>query len=134
MSADKRCSAFVERFARRTAAALAAASLLLATALSTARAEVALSGSFTATQTCPAFQSFRKSSNPGDVQVEPNKTYEVIAKNKPDATHYRIIVEGAAACAVAAALSGRAGSGKVVAIVSGGNIDLDKFGQIVAQA
>src|SRR6266581_4515249 len=33
----------------------------------------------------------------------------------------RIIVEGAAACAVAAALAGRAGSGKVVAIVSGGN-------------
>jgi threonine dehydratase len=45
----------------------------------------------------------------------------------------RIIVEGAAACAVAAALSGRAGSGKVVAIVSGGNIDLDKFGQMVGQ-
>ena len=39
----------------------------------------------------------------------------------------RVIIEGAAACAVAAALSGRAGSGKVVAIVSGGNIDLDKF-------
>jgi threonine dehydratase len=46
----------------------------------------------------------------------------------------RVIVEGAAACAVAAALSGRAGSGKVVAIVSGGNIDLDKFAQIVGQA
>lgn len=46
----------------------------------------------------------------------------------------RIIVEGAAACAIAAALSGRAGSGKVVAIVSGGNIDLDKFGQLVGQA
>jgi threonine dehydratase len=45
----------------------------------------------------------------------------------------RVIIEGAAACAVAAALSGRAGSGKVVAIVSGGNIDLDKFAQIVAQ-
>jgi threonine dehydratase len=43
----------------------------------------------------------------------------------------RVIVEGAAACAVAAALSGRAGSGKVVAIVSGGNIDLDKFAHIV---
>jgi threonine dehydratase len=43
----------------------------------------------------------------------------------------RVIVEGAAACAVAAALSGRAGSGKVVAIVSGGNIDLDKFAQLV---
>jgi threonine dehydratase len=46
----------------------------------------------------------------------------------------RVIVEGAAACAVAAALSGRAGSGKIVAIVSGGNIDLDRFAQIVGQA
>ena len=44
----------------------------------------------------------------------------------------RIIMEGAAACAVAAVLSGRAGSGKVVAIVSGGNIDLDKFAQLVS--
>jgi threonine dehydratase len=43
----------------------------------------------------------------------------------------RVIVEGAAACAVAAALSGRAGSGKTVAIVSGGNIDLDKFASLV---
>jgi threonine dehydratase len=39
----------------------------------------------------------------------------------------RSIIEGASACAVAAALSGRAGAGKVVAIVSGGNIDLEKF-------
>ena len=46
----------------------------------------------------------------------------------------RVIVEGAAACAVAAARSGRAGSGKVVAIVSGGNIDLSKFAELVAQA
>lgn len=46
----------------------------------------------------------------------------------------RVIIEGAAACAVAAALSGRAGSRKIVAIVSGGNIDLDKFAQIVGQA
>ncbi len=43
----------------------------------------------------------------------------------------RVIVEGASACAVAAALAGRAGVGKVVAIVSGGNIDLDKFTQLV---
>jgi threonine dehydratase len=46
----------------------------------------------------------------------------------------RVIVEGAGACAVAAALSGRAGLGKIVAIVSGGNIDLDKFAQFVGQA
>jgi threonine dehydratase len=42
----------------------------------------------------------------------------------------RVIVEGASACAIAAALSGRAGSGKVAAIVSGGNIDLEKFAQL----
>ena len=46
----------------------------------------------------------------------------------------RVIMEGASACAVAVALSGRAGSGKIVAIVSGGNIDLDKFAQIVGQS
>jgi threonine dehydratase len=45
----------------------------------------------------------------------------------------RVIIEGASACAVAAALSGRAGAGKVVAIASGGNIDLDKFAQLVGQ-
>lgn len=48
----------------------------------------------------------------------------------------RVIAEGAAACAVAAAMSGKAGSGqagskKIVAIVSGGNIDLSKFAEIV---
>lgn len=42
----------------------------------------------------------------------------------------RVIVEGAAACAIAAALSGRAGLGKVVAIVSGRNIDLHKFAEL----
>jgi threonine dehydratase len=39
----------------------------------------------------------------------------------------RVIMEGASACAVAAAVSGRPGKGKVAAIVSGGNIDLHKF-------
>ena len=42
-----------------------------------------------------------------------------------------VIIEGAAACAVAAALSGRAGAGKVVAVVSGGNIDLSRFSTLV---
>ena len=41
----------------------------------------------------------------------------------------RVIAEGAAACAVAAAL--KAGPGKIVAIVSGGNIDLKKFSELV---
>jgi threonine dehydratase len=43
-----------------------------------------------------------------------------------------VIAEGAGACAVAAALLGRCGSGKVVAIVSGGNIDLATFTRLVA--
>jgi threonine dehydratase len=42
-----------------------------------------------------------------------------------------IIAEGAAGCALAAALGGRAGAGKVVAVVSGGNIDLPKFASLV---
>jgi len=39
----------------------------------------------------------------------------------------RVICEGAAGCAVAAAVSRQAGRGRTVAIVSGGNIDLKKF-------
>lgn len=39
----------------------------------------------------------------------------------------RVIAEGAGACAVAAALDGKAGTGKVVCIVSGGNIDFAKL-------
>jgi threonine dehydratase len=42
-----------------------------------------------------------------------------------------VIAEGAAGCAVAGALSGRAGRGKIVAIVSGGNIDLSRFFEII---
>ena len=45
-----------------------------------------------------------------------------------------VIAEGAAGCAIAAALSGRAGTGKVVAVVSGGNIDLSKFAELAATA
>jgi len=47
------------------------------------------------------------------------------------ADQVHVIAEGAGACAVAAALSGRAGRGKVVAIVSGGNIDLSRFAELV---
>jgi threonine dehydratase len=43
----------------------------------------------------------------------------------------RVIAEGAAGCAVAAALSGRAGGGNVVAVVSGGNIDIATFAALV---
>ena len=42
-----------------------------------------------------------------------------------------IIAEGAAGCAIAAALGGRTGAGKIVAVVSGGNIDLSRFAALV---
>jgi threonine dehydratase len=44
----------------------------------------------------------------------------------------RVVAEGAGALAVAAALSGRAGGGKIVAIVSGGNIDASVLREILA--
>ncbi|HKA58117.1 MAG TPA: pyridoxal-phosphate dependent enzyme [Gemmatimonadales bacterium] len=43
----------------------------------------------------------------------------------------RVIAEGAGALGLAAALTGKAGKGPVVAIVSGGNIDLAKFFELV---
>jgi threonine dehydratase len=46
----------------------------------------------------------------------------------------RIISEGAGALPLAAALSGRAGKGPIVAIVSGGNIDLNKFCELISQS
>ena len=43
----------------------------------------------------------------------------------------RVVVEGAAALSVAAAMSGMAGAGPIVAVISGGNIDLEKFCELV---
>ena len=45
----------------------------------------------------------------------------------------RVISEGAGALPLAAALRGEAGKGPIVAIVSGGNIDLNKFCELTAQ-
>ena len=47
------------------------------------------------------------------------------------ATHARVVAEGAGALATAAALAGQAGTGKVVCIVSGGNIDPTKLAEIL---
>ena len=44
----------------------------------------------------------------------------------------RVIAEGAGALGLAAALTGKAGQGPIVAIVSGGNIDLDKFFELTS--
>jgi len=52
---------------------------------------------------------------------------EVAAALALMAERNRIIAEGAGACPVACALAGKAGSGKVVCVVSGGNIDVSKL-------
>jgi threonine dehydratase len=46
----------------------------------------------------------------------------------------RVIAEGAGALPVAAALTGKAGPGPIVAVISGGNVDLDKFCELVSSA
>jgi threonine dehydratase len=64
---------------------------------------------------------------------------EVAAAMKLAAERVHVIAEGAACCAIAAALSGRIrprsrpgqGGQKIVAVVSGGNIDLSKFASLV---
>jgi len=57
---------------------------------------------------------------------------EVAAALRLLAERNRVIAEGAGACALACALSGQAGSGKIVCIVSGGNIDLSKLCALLA--
>lgn len=47
------------------------------------------------------------------------------------ATRHHVIAEAAGAASVAAAMAGMAGSGKIVCIVSGGNIDAAKLGAIL---
>jgi threonine dehydratase len=56
---------------------------------------------------------------------------DVAAALRVLAERARVIAEGAGALAVAAALTGRAGPGKVVCVVSGGNINLSKFAEIL---
>jgi threonine dehydratase len=58
---------------------------------------------------------------------ETKKAMRVIAEKT------RVISEGAGALPLAAALGGKAGEGPIVAIVSGGNIDLSKFCELISQ-
>jgi ribonuclease T2 len=75
---------------------LAAAAGWVALSTHGVSADIAVSGSFLATKDCPAFQSFRKATNPGAVKVEAGHSYALLAKNAPNATHYRVRIEGAA--------------------------------------
>jgi threonine dehydratase len=56
---------------------------------------------------------------------------EVMAAVRVLAERARVIAEGAGALALATALSGRVGQGRVVCVVSGGNINLGKLSEIL---
>lgn len=56
---------------------------------------------------------------------------EIAAAVRLLAERGRVVAEGAGAASVAAALSGRAGGGKVVCVVSGGNIAADQLATIL---
>jgi threonine dehydratase len=56
---------------------------------------------------------------------------EVAAAVRVLAERARVIAEGAGALALAGALSGRAGAGRIVCVVSGGNINFGKLAEIL---
>jgi ribonuclease T2 len=68
---------------------------LLLLAFTSVRAEVRMSGEFEASRTCPALQSIKKKTNPGDVTLVIGTSYRLLAKNKDNATHFRIDIPGA---------------------------------------
>jgi threonine dehydratase len=57
---------------------------------------------------------------------------EIASAMRKTAERVHVVAEGAGGTAIAAALSGRAGTGKIVAVVSGGNIDLSRFSELVS--
>jgi ribonuclease T2 len=58
-------------------------------------AQVPLSGDFSAVQNCPAVQSIRKGTNPGNVSVVVGQSYVLRGKNREDASHVLVEVPGA---------------------------------------
>ncbi|MFC1603227.1 ribonuclease T [Pseudomonadota bacterium] len=72
-------------------------SILALITSSASLAEVKIDGHFIANnKDCPAYQSIKKKTNPGNIQLTEDMAYEVMSKNKFDATHYRIRVKNAA--------------------------------------
>jgi ribonuclease T2 len=60
-----------------------------------ASAQTRLTGTFTAAQACPALQSIKKATNPGNVTLTVGTAYKLIGGNKEPATYYWIVVPGA---------------------------------------
>jgi ribonuclease T2 len=52
-------------------------------------------GSLTADRDCPAGVSTKHSGNPGQVRLVPGQVYTVVARNRPEPSHYQLRIEGA---------------------------------------
>jgi ribonuclease T2 len=50
---------------------------------------------FVAGQACEALESIRRGTNSGDIRLVPQQTYPVIGKNRDNASHYLLRIEGA---------------------------------------
>jgi len=72
---------------------LAAAISLSALTVGASKAQVSMTGSFTARQACPATPSIHSSANA--ISLEANHSYKILGKNKDAATHYLLEVPGA---------------------------------------
>jgi ribonuclease T2 len=68
---------------------------VLGLAVCAASAQVKLDGSFVAAKECPALQSIKKKTNPGDISIATGQTYKLLGKNREQASHYWIVVPGA---------------------------------------
>lgn len=77
-------------FIGRIFIAVCAVSLLTASAC----AFVSVDGYFIAYEDCPAFKSVKKKTNPDNTRLTKKMAYKVIGKNKPNATHYQIKIDG----------------------------------------
>jgi ribonuclease T2 len=77
---------------RRTAALLVLCTLAWGIP---AGARVPLEGELVATRDCPATVSTKQRDPAGGVRLEPGRGYRLLGRNKADATHYQIAIEGA---------------------------------------
>ena len=59
-----------------------------------AYAFITLDDRFVAREACEALQSIKSKTNPGNIRLTPQATYPVIGKNRENASHYLLKIEG----------------------------------------
>ncbi|RWB74892.1 ribonuclease [Mesorhizobium sp.] len=69
--------------------------LVMAALTGTAWADVKMSGSFMADAACPATHAIKSGKNPGNISIMAGQSYQLLAGNKDEPTHYLMQVPGA---------------------------------------